>query len=323
VNAVSAGTTSITGTSEGVTGSASLTVTSPPPPGAGEPMLQSTDFVLYSEDFEKYANLTALLTYDWNLQEYSYSGQENMTFPSPLGGHASAKSFRITYPVSPTYQDQDAIIVANGFPMPSSNTAQFSVIEAWIRTNAGYPCRRQNASDQNGAGEKTLIWNQSASSTPRFVLGCGDPPCCRGQYFGGQYDAAFPSAGGFVLSLDGPVGGTGTAWYFQNMNAATRPVVGYYNDGNWHLLKMKLTPGTFQNSTGGDGSIEMWMDGVKIMEYIGSDPTRPEYRQVLVPTTVAGQWKNLSIGGPFNGGPSPAQGPQSKDYDDVKVWVRP
>jgi len=96
--------------------------------------------------------------------------------------------------------------------------------------------------------------------------------------------------------------------------------VGYMNDGNWHHWTIKLTPGTFQNSTGGNGSIEMWVDGAKVLEYIGSDASRPEYNQVLIPR---GQIVTLvDVGGPFNGGPSPAQGAQWKDYDDLRIWFR-
>jgi hypothetical protein len=57
------------------------------------------------------------------------------------------------------------------------------------------------------------------------------------------------------------------------------------------------------------------------MEYIGSDPSRPEYNQVLVP--LGSSVQNLQVGGPFNGAPSPAQGDQWKDYDDIRIWARP
>ena len=285
-------------------------------------MIQAGDITLYTDGFEGFADKNALLTYDFNLDRYTYSGSENIGFPAPNGGHTGSKAVRINYPVSVTYQDQGALISAEAVQNIPSAPVQFMVVEGWVRTTPGYPCQRRNAADQQSAGEKTLIWNQGASSTPRFVLSCGDKPS--GTWYNHAYDGAFPSNGpGFVLSVDGAVGATGSFWYFQNLNGVTRAPMTFYNDGNWHLLKVKLTPGTFQNSTGGNGSVEMWADGVKVMEYIGSDASRPEYNQVLVPTTVAGTFKNMVIGGPFNGGPSPAQGPMWKDYDDVKVWVRP
>jgi hypothetical protein len=276
---------------------------------------------LLSEGFESFASKTALLTYDWTLQRYVYTGAENMEFPSPGGAHSGSKAMRIDYPVSVSYMDQDAVLEGNvlGGGVP----AQFAVVEFWMRTKPGYPWRRMGAADQQGAGEKTIIWNAGASTVPRFVLG-GGGLMPSGTWWGGKYNAAWPRSGqGVVLSADGDVGGTGTFWYFQNLNGTTRDPTTYMNDGNWHLWKFKLTPGTFQTLTGGNGAIELWVDGVKIIEYIGSDPTRPEYNQVLVPLMSMNMIQNVQIGGPFNGGPSPAQGPQWKDYDDIRIWMRP
>jgi hypothetical protein len=201
--------------------------------------------------------------------------------------------------------------------MPSPGASQFTVLEGWIKTKPGYPWRRLLATDQQGAGEKTLIWNQGLSVSPRFVLGGGLKPS--GNFWNGMYDNAFPPSGlGLVLSVDGT---SGTSWYFQNKGGAQRDPATYLNDGNYHLWRIKLTPGTFQTSTGGNGAIEMWVDGVKVLEYIGGDASRPEYNQVIVPL-LSPVIQSLTLGGPFNGGPSPAQGDQWKDYDEFRIWVR-
>ena len=289
-------------------------VTKPLPPGIDEPVFQSaTDHDALNEHFEGFASKAALFTYDWTLQRYVYSSPENQEFPSPGGGHGSSKALRIDYPVATTYEDKGAVLSGTVFDQP----AQFAVAEVWMRTKPGYPWRRDGASDQQGAGEKSLILNQG-EAIPRMVLGAGLMPS--GNPWGGKYRDQWPASDiGFVFSFDGPgVGGTGTFWYVQNMNGATRDPVGYMNDGNWHHWTIKLTPGTFQNSTGGNGSIEMWVDGAKVLEYIGSDPSRPEYNQVLVP--LGQVVKLLDIGGPFNGGPSSTQGAQWKDYDDLRIW---
>jgi len=291
-------------------------VTKPIPPGIDEPVFQSaTDLDGVNERFESYLSKTALLTYSSTLDRWLYSDPGNIEFPSSGGGHTSSNAFRINYAASSTYNDEGGVLEAG----VHGGSAQYYVVEVWVRTKAGYPWRRMGASDQDGAGEKSLILNQG-QSIPRMVLGAGLMPS--GSPWGGKYSNQWPASDiGFVFSFDGPgVGGTGTFWYVQNMNGATRDPVGYMNDGNWHHWTIKLTPGTFQNSTGGNGSIEMWVDGAKVLEYIGSDPSRPEYNQVLVPT---GQIiKSVDIGGPFNGGPSPSQGAQWKDYDDLRIWFR-
>ena len=289
-------------------------------PAADEPVFEASDRSLYDEGFEGFASLSAVHAMDFARGCYVYSNPSMQQFPAPAPAHGGAKAFRINYPVSSTYHDQDTVLECPG--LQDAPAGQFTVVEAWIRTKAGYPWRRDQAGDQQGAGEKTIIWNQGSSSVPRFVLGGGYQPS--GTWWNGKYDAAYPSSGvGLVLSVDGPmVGGTGTFWYFQNMNGAARDPIGYLNDGNYHLWKLKLTPGTTQTGTSGNGAIEMWVDGMKVIEYIGSDPSRPEYNKVLVPRVNA-VVQSLDIGGPFNGGPSSAQGAQWKDYDDLRVWVRP
>jgi len=317
VTAMSAGTATISAMSEGKTGTATLTVSAPPPPpppGQGEPVYQpGVNTVIFGDTFEALTDKTALLTYDWTLERWLYNNPGNIEFPSPSGGHNSAKAVRIDYPVSSSYNDQGAVLEGN----VNGGAAPYYVVEVWVRTKTGYPWRRIGGG-QDGAGEKSLILNQG-QSIPRMVLGAGLMPS--GSPWGGKYNGQWPSSNiGFVFSFDGPgVGGTGTFWYVQNMNGATRDPVGYMNDGNWHHWTIKLTPGTFQNSTGGNGSIEMWVDGAKVLEYIGSDATRPEYNQVLVP--LGQVVKLLDVGGPFNGGPSSTQGAQWKDYDDLRIWT--
>ena len=78
VTAVAAGTANINATSQGVTGAATLFVTAPsPPPATGEPMFQTgTDVSLFTENFESFSNLTALLTYNSSLARYTSYGQQ-------------------------------------------------------------------------------------------------------------------------------------------------------------------------------------------------------------------------------------------------------
>ena len=324
VTARTPGSATISARSESMTGSAPLLVGASSPPqtfGGDEPTFEpGSDVALLNEGFEGFDDKAALLTYNWTLQRYVYAGGSNIEFPSSGGGHSSAKAIRINYPVSETYNDKEAVLEAN--VIGGSTQGKFLVVEYWVRTKPGYPWRRAGAKDEAGAGEKTLIWNAGSGTVPRFVMGGGLMPA--GTFWDGKYNHGWPASGlGIVVSADGNVGGTGTFWYFQNMNGAARDPNGYMNDGNWHLWKVKLTPGTFQNRTGGDGAIEIWIDGVKVVEYIGSDPSRPEYNQVVVPLLRMNAMQNVQIGGPFNGGPSPAQGPQWKDYDDVWIWVRP
>lgn len=275
------------------------------------------DTMVLSDNFEGFADKTALLTYDFGLGRWLTNNDTRIEFPSSGGASSGTKALRLLYPNNAVYTDAD-VVLEGGLGPPSSNVPQYGVARFNLKTKSGYPWYRSGAADQDGAGEKTFIINQG--DPVRFVLGCGRAPS-GGPYWGGLYDSQFPDPG-IVYSFDGSGVAAGTMWYFQNMNKATRSPGSYMNNGSYHEWVIKFTPGTFQNSTGGDGSLEMWVDDTKVLEYIGSDNTRPEYQQVLIPRSATALFNLLDIGGPFNGAPSPAQGDQWKDYDDVSVWLR-
>jgi hypothetical protein len=283
-----------------------------------EPVFGSGDVQLFFNDFESYSDLAALYA-EWD-ESGEYGATQSL---SPLGGHSGSKAWRITHHVQATYSDTDTVI-GHGFnaalPQP-----RFTVHEIWMKTQPGYPWLRDNAPDQNGAGEKSWIANQGASGTPRMVFSPGDALGLAESQWGGAYLSALPPSHIALLYIfDGSfvTGNSGSYWYFQNSNGASRDPRGYLNDGNWHHYVTRLTPGTFVSGTGGDGSLEQWCDGVKVIEYLGNVASRPEFQQVLIPTGAPAMFF-IDLGGPLNGGPSPAQGDQWKDYDDVRIWIRP
>ena len=292
--------------------------------GAGsEPTYSAgTDTSLLFEDFDSYANLAAVQAV------WSPSAETNATqsLQSPGRGGAG-KAWRITYHET-AGSDADTIIshgVNNAAAQPS-----FTVCEFWLKTIPGYAWQRTGGS---GTGEKTIIFNQGdfdGTSGPRMVWGGGyvGEGSLADLFWGGAYANQYQAGGfdgfGIVFSFDGNfvTGSSGTYWYFQNMNHATRGIESYMNDGSYHQFKIKLTPGTFCTGNSGDGIIETWCDGVQIMKYDGTDSLRAEYQQVLVPRSHPAI-NQVDLGGPLNAGVNPGDGDQWKDYDDVRIWYRP
>ena len=58
----------------------------------------------------------------------------------------------------------------------------------------------------------------------------------------------------------------------------------------------------------------MWVDGLKIMEYLGDDPSRCEYNLVNVPQQAINDIHWPSVNGSTTG-------PHWMEYDDVRFWL--
>jgi hypothetical protein len=104
--------------------------------------------------------------------------------------------------------------------------------------------------------------------------------------------------------------------YQQNMGYNSWKMNNVINDGSWHRYTTRWTR---ELSGSGTGRIEVWADGIKIIEYIGDNPSRCEYGKVFTaapgqalvdgfqfPTTTSGQF-------PWDGG-------ATLEYDAVRFW---
>jgi len=120
-------------------------------------------------------------------------------------------------------------------------------------------------------------------------------------------DTSAPNGIGTIFSQNLNYG-TGTGKWNRTMNS----------DGNWHRVTARLTKGPSQYYA----SLEMWVDGVKIMEYLGNDPSRCEYGHVPWGPTNPGSQRIVNLidfGGPsaFNW---PSGTPGNLDYTGMRLW---
>jgi len=94
---------------------------------------------------------------------------------------------------------------------------------------------------------------------------------------------------------------------------------GPINDGSWHRFSAMFTKE--RDSQPGTGRIEMWIDGIKVMAYIGDDPVRCEYGQVY---TARGATTRLIEGFQFpttTSGGAPWTGGATIEFDALRIWT--
>jgi hypothetical protein len=100
-----------------------------------------------------------------------------------------------------------------------------------------------------------------------------------------------------------PSGGS-QHWYAPNRGRAglagpTGSDQDTWNDGNWHRFTVRITKESgVVAGDNSDGRLEAWWDGVKVMEWIGDDPSRPEYGAVPMPGQAERIFDNLYFSGP-------------------------
>ena len=83
--------------------------------------------------------------------------------------------------------------------------------------------------------------------------------------------------------------------YKQNMGYDRWRAADEISDQGWHRITVRLTkspagtvPPASTVGAGPEGRIEVWADGVKVVEYLGDDPARPEYGKVWMPAVGEG-----------------------------------
>ena len=140
-----------------------------------------------------------------------------------------------------------------------------------------------------------------------------------------------PRTGGAPLGAEGPgwyhddltaPNGIG-ALFTQNINygsGAGQWSAARLLDGQWHRYTTRFSKGANWQTRGtGFQRVEMWADGVKIMEYIGDDPTRCEFGHVwgMQPTTK--MVNGFKIGGPQSIPAAPRV--NHVMHDGMRIWT--
>jgi hypothetical protein len=311
VTAVAVGSTPITATSGGVTGQGTLTVTAPPPPPppSGEPIYTpGTNQELFYDGFEAFTSSADLLT--WQSQApgrwtYDALAPGNVTLTT-TGAAVGSKAVRFSYPASSSQQD----LLIESLQGQSAN-ASVVVVTWWMRTQPGYVWNN-SAAGQGGQGHKLFVGNIGGvqnSPSNRILLQ---------QDVAGILPAALASCYNSFQFVSSPTWSIGNVLLKQNMNLASWRVDVQGNNGTWQRWTTRFTqsPDPITNSSG-HGRVEMWVNGVQIMKYLGDDPTRCEYGMVNVPHAALGALfpdlhfpsVNGSVGGEW------------LEYDDIRIWT--
>ena len=102
----------------------------------------------------------------------------------------------------------------------------------------------------------------------------------------------------------------GTYGQYLNLNEKG---AGAIDDGLWHTFTMLIQRETSVNA--GDGVLTIWIDGIKIMDYVGNDPANPAFGQVYTRTLPFG--RTVAFPSVINRGSPYAR---SHWFDNVRFW---
>ena len=120
----------------------------------------------------------------------------------------------------------------------------------------------------------------------------------------------------FIDNIEAGSSLKGTIEYPQHLAIGTKDPTSL-GDAAWHRITVRTRKQSAIDA--GDGIIQMWVDGVLVMNYDGTDATSLAYHKVYI-MTVAGQYSPFDLAGVFNAGSPQAQ---SRWYDNVRFWYRP
>ena len=297
VTAVANGTVAIVAGTGGRADTAWVTVqvaaTVPPAQPGSEPVFGSGDRSYFHDDFEAYTSTTQLLTFQ-AVQPNRWIKNTTSGIDLWTGGSRSgSKGVRFTYQAG--LQQQSRLIEA----MPSGVDATELMTTFWIRTMPGYEWI-------NASGNTHKMFLANIGSADRWGLMFGSEPLTPAMAAYGRLEETRPN-----VSI-------GANNYNQNLNFPALRVDTHVNDGAWHRITIRLTTSTSRPAADrGNGRVEMWIDGTKVIEYLGDVSSRPEYGLVNVPTgSLAPNFHFPSV---MNAAPSSTQW---IEYDDVRLWSR-
>ena len=300
------GNTTIQARSEGVTGSVPLSVAGVA--SSGEPIFTSgTNRELFYDGFETFMSSSDLLAYQSHFpgrwaRDISATGDIVLQTSSAAVG---SNAVRFIYPARSNQQN----LLLEAIQAQKSN-ASVVVVTFWMRTQPGYVWN--SGVGQGGQGHKLFVGNISgASHTPnnRILLQ---------QDVVGILPGSLASCYSSFEFISSPTWSIGNVLLKQNMNLATWRINVQGNNGTWQRWTTRFTQSTDPiTDSGGHGRVEMWVDGVQVMKYLGDDPSRCEYGFVNVPHAALGElFPNLHFPS-VNG----AVGGQWLEFDDIRIWT--
>jgi hypothetical protein len=310
------GSATITATSEGVDGSTGVTVIAAPTPDPTEPFFDPGDPTHVShiyEDWSTYATVGAIATTNRvdGGRPWGVSNVGGLSFETPGDPYGSAKTLTLDYTRavtgSPpnTYGNgleahnyaggnsrwlnvtgtEEVIILEWAARFSGSNMYIGKTMDYWqggLTGNGGrwnYDPSYSNLGDEGPCDNNVLCtryWTNAGQTRTALATALKSPPTS------GTWAPLFSH--NTNEQLWGP-----TSIYKQNMNWGTGPGEFAWgsrgdrmHDNVWRRFKWRLTksqPGVTNPLTGtqnGYGRVEMWVDGVKIMEYLGDVGARDE-----------------------------------------------
>ena len=268
VTAVASGSTGVIATSEGKTGSATVTVSNPPPPpppSGSEPIyVAGQNTSLLYEDFETYSDAASFQANGWAPHDVNL-------LSAPAGtGFGGGRAAQISWLAGTTGSGFDGGVPTNG-------EGRVAIFTFMYRTSAGFKV--------DNVGKKYVIMN------------LGDPDRVTTGLTGSG------GAGAWDFLISGYFGGTQDVFAAPTNQAFTPQSVGeYLTNGSWHRVTIRRTQSSSGNSP--DGSIEIWVDGVKTHNQTGLMlGTQPIF--------------NVEFSGTWNLGSPQAQ---TEWFDNVRIW---
>lgn len=274
-----------------------------PPPTPNEPVYNASDHVsMFFDGFESYT--TALsLTDGTGAHTYATLPVDGLLGISIVAAAAGEGSKKVSFDFT-LAGELDRLLEQTSLPDDGD-----VVYLSYLFRNVGNVHHEKQFIVNKDAANRRFVYNIWGIIAPVDLASC--------YYDGGLY--------GTPKSADiPPQGGKAPGWnsdptgyqYQQNMGFQQFKMNDVINNGSWHRYTSRFER---ELSGAGSGRIEVWADGIKIIEYIGDDPSRCEYRKVFTaapteemvhgfqfPTTTSGQFT-------WDGG-------ATIEYDAIRVW---
>lgn len=303
VTGIVVGTATMTAVSEGKSGTASISVTAsspapPPPPSGTEPVYQAgTHRSLWSDGFESYGGASDLTSGGGAHRFITASGGLTGTQIVSGGAAEGQKYVRFDFQAAGT---TTRLLEAWGVA-----DAPVVVLTYMFRNTGTLHHGKQMILFKDNGAAGRWVFHTPAVVAPVSLANCF--------YNGGLYGS--PKTADIPPALSGGTWNSDPTGFQYAMNAGyTQWRWSSINDGKWHRMTTRLT----RERAVGEGRVEMWVDGIKVMEYRGDDPSRCEYRQVVTGGTLV---KGFQFPTTTSGGGLTWAGGAWLDYDAIHFWT--
>jgi hypothetical protein len=276
----------------------------PPPAAPGEPTLQATDVVVYREDFESLASTEQLKA------AYPERRESRGTIQlDQVVAFEGQKSFRIDWDYHGCLRGADAdVLIERGIRVGEGQRDWY--VSYYARWTEGYLFAWPSGSRCSGNSSKEMPIFRGAG-LPRITWAATREPACP-EIYGRINSLRWTFAIGAEPGSTQPSCGSN---YRQYLALGSKDPASL-GDGQWHRITFRYLKESAIDA--GDGIVQVWIDGVQIMDYDGTDIDNPAYGRVYTRTTPMFrplQYQSVIVRG--------APQVQSRWYDDVKIWYRP